>query len=1031
MKRLLLPAALSCLLFVCNVVTPSAQLRAQTETVGAKTISLKKALDIIGSAHNIKFAYERSLVNGIEVTYNWATVKAAAPETVLEKVLAQAALSFVSISKNYFTIVKKAESRSVLQQIIAGASPVTTQRNSLNTQVANLYSSKGAAVTGAVINAVNKKPVEAASVSIPELGAFAVTDNKGFYRLLNLPAGNFTLRVQGVNTLPVEKQVSTTEGATTIAQIEVEENILSLKEVQVVGVESKSLSRSTLIGRTAIEHMQATNLGEVLQLLPGAVALNPSFTNVNMTSIRQYPSTTSESNYTSSLGTSVVINGAPLSNNANLQAMNTATAGVLANFSTASGMGIDMRQLSADNVESVEVIRGIPSVEYGDLTAGAIVVKTKASKEPAQFKARLNPRLKQFWLGKGFGLGKDKGALFADIDFTKANDDQTKANDAYERVTSSLQYTRTFGRTKQLFTNTTFSFAMNLDESKVDPDYEIDQVVRKMQDYAFRFSTTGKWMLGKKLARSINYTVSASYSHQKGFQQQYYTSDISPVTTAKEDATLEVDYLASRYLNQLWIDGKPLNVFAKLNDNFYVKTGAVTHSFIVGGDWKLDANYGAGKTFDEKLPPRTTDNAGFRTRAFNDIPALNQLGLYAEDRISAKIGGRSLAVQLGLRYDNVQPFSGNNKFVWAPRFNASYELFDRFAIRGGYGITAKAPTLLYLYPENAYFDFVSLNHYKDNAAERLAIMTTRVFNTENADLKIAKTKKNELGFDWSFANKKRLSVTAYYEDTKNGYEMSENNVNAWQFTAIPKYTVESSPVGQKPVLSPDVTYSTEVASYKRATNSRQILNKGIEFDLDMGRFNEIRTSFVLNGAFISTKSSSTDPVILAQRVAGQSLSRLAVFAPRAKESQRLATTLRAIHNIPELRFVITLAAQTIWLDKDRYFNYSSIPTGYIPVTAGVTPEIIDFTKVERDAITSADRDLYLSLNDGYFREESWKPLWLFNIKLTKEFARNMVFSFYANNVINHRPLQASKRYPTEFTRRNIDLFFGTEVSIKF
>src|SRR5690606_33268840 len=177
---------------------------------------------------------------------------------------------------------------------------------------------------------------------------------------------------------------------------------------------------------------------------------------------------------------------------------------------------------SADNIESVEVIRGIPSVEYGDLTAGAVLVTTKAGKEPAQLKARINPKLTQFWLGKGFDLGANKGALFADVDFTKANDEQTSAYNAFERVTGNLQYTNTFGDAYPLYTNSTLSFGMNLDESKTDPDFDIDQIVRRAQDYSYRFSTSGKWTLNKKLARSINYNVSSSFSHQKGFQQQYY-----------------------------------------------------------------------------------------------------------------------------------------------------------------------------------------------------------------------------------------------------------------------------------------------------------------------------------------------------------------------------------------------------------------------------------------------------------------------------------------------------------------------------
>ena len=38
--------------------------------------------------------------------------------------------------------------------------------------------------------------------------------------------------------------------------------------------------------------------------------------------------------------------------------------------STFVNSGVDMRSVSTDDIESVEVVRGIPSVEYGDLTSG-------------------------------------------------------------------------------------------------------------------------------------------------------------------------------------------------------------------------------------------------------------------------------------------------------------------------------------------------------------------------------------------------------------------------------------------------------------------------------------------------------------------------------------------------------------------------------------------------------------------------------------------------------------------------------------
>lgn len=220
-------------------------------------------------------------------------------------------------------------------------------------------------------------------------------------------------------------------------------NTIQIEGVEVLGKKSnKNGSTATTINRTAIEHLQAASLQEVLQLVPGNPVNNPNFSSTSQAAIRQYGS-----DNLGSLGTAVIINGAVVSNNANLQAINTATAGGQASFSTSSGGGTDLRSVTADNIESVEVIRGIPSVEYGDLNAGAIIVKTKARKEPLQFKARFNRALTQFWIGKGFGMPND-GALFVDLDHTTSNDSETNKYRKYSRKTLSTQYTRTFGRNK-------------------------------------------------------------------------------------------------------------------------------------------------------------------------------------------------------------------------------------------------------------------------------------------------------------------------------------------------------------------------------------------------------------------------------------------------------------------------------------------------------------------------------------------------------------------------------------------------------
>ncbi|WP_104381398.1 TonB-dependent receptor [Sphingobacterium sp. HMA12] len=894
-------------------------------------------------------------------------------------------------------------------------------------------------VRGVITEKASGKAVKGATVQIRELGLYSKTDEKGYFSFARMPAGQYTLVVSYLGMRSMEQSVSAGKQPIALAM---EENSIALADVVVVAQENrKEGATSTIINRKAIEHMQATSLGEVLQLLPGAITINPDFTNVNKAGIRNVGNTdrsNRSSDYMSSLGTSLIINGAPISNNANLQSLGSAaiitgtsgSSGSSGAFSNSQGLGADMRQYSADNIESVEVIRGIAGVEYGDMTSGAILVQTKAGKEELQVKGRINPKLTQFWAGQGFDLGRNRGTLFVDMDYTRARDKEISAYASYNRLTGSAQYTKTFGQDKPLYTNTYFSFGSNLDNVKVDPDANAVPQRNKSQEYSYRFATNGKWKLNKALARQLNYTLSLNYALQKSYLENSGTSGISAVGNSYSDGTFEVPYLPASYTNKAWVEGQPINLFAKLSDEFYAKTGLFTHRLLVGADYRMDVNTGAGKTFDPNFPYRTTGMNGYRARAYQDVPALNQLGAYAEDRMTARFGERELAIQAGLRMDQLQPFRSDNKAALSPRINVSYDLLPAFSLRAGYGIASKAPTLNLLYPENAYFDVFSLNYYKQDPNEALALMSTRVYETGNKQLKLAKSYKKEIGIDWKIGKSRRLSITGYHDKIDNAYDYM-TTLNSLHYALIPTYTVQQEVPGSKPVLSNDVTNTPYVFSYATPTNGRQIINKGAEFDFDMGRFDAIRTSFQLTGAYQSTRSTTTIPYILAQEVPNQTMTRIGVFAPRGTDAERLVTTLRAIHHIPELRFILTLTAQTIWIDKERNVDFSSLPIGYIPVGADQQMAITYFSEAERQQITAADRDIYLSLNEGTFRTESWKPLWLFNMKLTKEFARNMGFSFYANNFINNRPLVRSTRYPEQFTKRNIDIFFGTELSIKF
>lgn len=868
-------------------------------------------------------------------------------------------------------------------------------------------------------------PVAGATVRLKELDLLAVTDKNGKFTFKDIPEGTYHLAVQYTGMKLMEVLVLPQQDN---LRLVLQENSIAIEDVQVVGqVSNVKGATSTYISRQAIEHMQATNIGELLQLLPGQAISNPSFSNVNKPSIRQFSAGSADAaDNVAAMGTAIIINGAQLSNNANMQSVNTAKSGLLSGFSNATGMGTDLRQLSADNIESLEVIRGIPSVEYGDLTAGILDVKTKASVEPLQVKFRLNPKLRQAWLGQGFSMGKDAGALFVDVDYTHAADKQTMASSYYQRINTNLQYTNTFGAQKNLYTNTNLNFGGYFDNSEIDPDLVLQQSLNRAENYDFRFSTNGRWQVNKRFARNINYLLSAQYGLQSGYQQSMTNGSITAVSNAMENGTIEVPYFPSNYLQKQWVKGKPLSLQAKISDNFYFSTGGVRHGFVVGAQYNYDKNFGEGKYFDADFPPMTSNNLGSRPRTFKDIPALQQLSLYIEDKLTANLFNRELSLVAGLRYDNIQPFRTDNKYAFSPRINASYGLLDGLKIRAGYGHSVKAPSLIYLYPEQAYVDIFSLNHYKENASESLALMSTRVFATENNSLKMAKSKKSELGLDYRFLRNKRVSLTYYNEQTKDGYSMYQY----YNFASVPMYSVESQKPGEKPVLSPVVKDSLYVTSYNRPSNNVAVTNKGFEFDLDFGRVDAIRTSFTATGAYVYTKRMDNSPLVYARRVANEPYNKLGVFESRGKEFEQFISTIRAIHHVPELRLIVSLTAQTVWKDNNRYLNYSSRPYGVIHIAEGGAGAVQALSPAEIAAIPETS-GLYLSIEDGYYREESWKALWLFNMKLTKEFGKNYGFSFYVNNITNNRPLQRNSRYPDQFNKRNIPVFFGSELTLKF
>ena len=898
-------------------------------------------------------------------------------------------------------------------------------------------------------------PLGFATVYLPDYGMGATTTDDGLFSLDNVPTGKTRMQVQFVGKLPIDTLVNVSRNMKLDFTLKNED--FKLEEVVVTATNSQAgKSTASNISRQAMDHLQATSLNDLLALMPGGISQNSDLSSSQQINIRQIASNSSGEQALNALGTAIIRDGAPVSNNSNLSAMNPTVSGgasALGGGASPSG-GVDVRSISTENIESVEIIRGIPSVEYGDLTSGAVIVNTKAGREPLRVKAKANPNVYQVSMGTGYELGKDKGAVNVSADYAYNTSDPKATYQHYQRATGKVMYSNAFFNHK-LRSNTSFDFIYGKDTREKNPDDESTQTTSEGRDVGFRLNTNGTWSINKGWLQNIRYVLSGSYTDKQSFYETAYGAASAPysMTTTdgailsnfagqhifdaegnqitnfgSEDAKNYAVFLPSSYIGHYEIDSREMNAFGKLTATLFKQSGKVNNRILLGADFKTDGNVGKGKTFDPTAPPlrsNSNKNSSYRPRPYKDIPFIHQFGLFAEENFTWNMGERDLRIQAGMRFDHASKVGS----TWSPRFNASFDLIPRaLTISGGYGITAKMPTLLYLYPEKAYFEYVNINELANESIpenERLFMTTTKVYDTENRNLKVSKNHKAEIGLRLN-VGKVSASVTAFQERLKNGYSL-DYTFDTFNTFMYHEYTRDANGdlilASSLPVLN----------SFYTPTNNLNVETQGLEFDINIGRMEAIRTAFQLNGAWMRTKSWSDSYHFYDNSgTAASSRKPVAIYEAGTNKSyrQQFTTTLRATHNLPQIGFVVTLTAQAVWNQANwKTFGNDTIPVGYISLDNEVTmfPEG-KYTSTEQ---VKADGLDYLLQNPNHSQaiKESYNPYFCFNINVTKEISDMLRVSFFANNMFRSYPRMESKRNPGTYTQLNNRFFFGLELSL--
>lgn len=915
----------------------------------------------------------------------------------------------------------------------------------------------GATLYGKVTDALTGEPLEFATISLEPSKLYSTSDAKGLWSIEHIPAGKVRLQAQFFGMSPLDTTLTLTSGQSLKLDIALKETSFKLEKVTVTATRSEAgKATASEISRQAMDHLQTGSLSDVMVLLPGIKISNPSLAYTQTISVRNSAGTSM-----SSLGTSILVDGAPLSNNANLQFLSSSINGNLSDGNTgatSADTGVDTRTISTDNIESVEVISGVPSVEYGDLTSGAVIVRSKAGRSPLTIRAKLNPNIYQASAAKGFSLSPKAGDLNLSADYAYSKASLTVDNQTYQRASAKALWTVSPWTGATL--NTSLAFSYGLDRYKRDIEASGRDASRS-DELGIRFNTNGRASIGgDSFLKSVNWLISGSFENKNSHYESTASNSSNLYSTAMEDGMVYTNTPGQRvflvdpvtgmltdtevtnasqtlisgrilpysYPYDYDIYGKEVGVYTKVNAHFSKTWDKLTNSLLTGVDFKSDGNLGKGAVYSDDAPPwRDIGNAssGYRRRAFSDIPFVNQLGVYAEDNFEWQIAERRLSLTAGGRFNLV-----NGLTSFDPRINTGIDIFPWLTLRAAWGYASKAPTSIYLNPNYAYLDIVNYNHMSTSIPEneRMLIATTNVYDASNPDLEIARNRKAEIGFDMKFGQV-RVSITAYDELMKNGYS-NGLNLNSFVWYQNQRYATAVENPGSTPYVQRDTTYNLFFTVYRPGNNDR-IRNSGIEYEVDFGRIDAIRTSFYLNGAW--TKGSTTsNGYSFSTRTDNLNVeSNIGILAPgiTTYRNDDFVTTLRATHNIPQVGFAITLTSQvSVWNKYWTDYSHDDELIGYISRLDG---QAHWFESPRSYESLSGDPELWYlaeTLSDNRFIRQDIFPYVIFNLNLSKEIGDDMTASFYVNNIFNNHPL-----YRNKSTGRMAELapniFFGFELKV--
>lgn len=892
-------------------------------------------------------------------------------------------------------------------------------------------------ISGKVVDAKTGEPVIGAAVNVEDTGIWAISDENGTFFLPDIRPGDYAVQFSCLGFVDKRLAFVVRKDIPNLT-IKLDQNTLALNSVVVTAERDKEgMNTSLKFGANALNHLQMSNVTDISALLPGGKTVNPDLTTDNAVSLRSGGLAAGNAAF----GTALEVDGVRVGNNAS--------------FGSMSGTGT--RNISTENVQSIEVITGVPSAEYGDLNSGMVRINTRKGLTPWNVTFAVNPRTYQASASKGIDLMKNRGVLNVSAEWTRATKKLSSPYTSYTRRGFSASYSNTFKNVLKFEIGATGNIGeMN---TKNDPD-AYKGTWSKVRDNVLRANTSMTWLLRKSWITNLKLDASVNYNDNRSQDHAYGSSaSMMPAVHSELAGYYLADRLPVSYFSDKVIDSKELDYAASLKYEWFKKSGKRLSKLKAGVQWKANGNVGEGEYYKD---PSVAANE-YRPRPYSQYPFMHNVAAYVEEDYTFPIGKTSLQVSAGLRLENlfVKDTDYKNVSSLSPRFNAKWKISDNLSIRGGWGVSEKLPSFYILYPVQKYRDIQTFG-FSHGDASSYVYYTQPYKMLFNENLKWQKNYNAEFGIEAYFL-RTSVSLVGFFNKTKNPY--------AYQNIYTPfSYNIMSVPSGYTVPDNPEIRVDSQTGQvYMRGSNEEfwtpmatkvtdktffesqmpgngdDIYRTGAELIVDFPEIAPIRTKFRLDANYAythyidNTLNWTYRTGWSHTSLSNRSYQYVGIYANggesgtfNGKESHSLNANLTAITHIPEARIIITCRLEMSLLSRFRNLsryqgkeyaynvnadgvesiggsiydsnNYTAIrPVKYMDENG----DVHDFT--DKEASDPAFANLIIKSGNAYtFSQDGYGAYLSANLSVTKEIGDHVSLSFFANNFTNSRMYVTSK-----------------------